>query len=70
VNAVAPGMIMTQASRDVFGEAGKDAAIQMTSLKRPQSPESPVGAVLFFASKLSDDISGQTLLVDCGATMH
>jgi NAD(P)-dependent dehydrogenase (short-subunit alcohol dehydrogenase family) len=70
VNTVAPGMIMTQASWDVFGEAGKEAVVPMTCLKRPQSPDSPVGAVLFFASALSNDITGQALLVDCGATMH
>jgi NAD(P)-dependent dehydrogenase (short-subunit alcohol dehydrogenase family) len=70
VNAVAPGMVMTQASLDVFGEAGKEAVIPATCLKRHQEPDSPVGAVLFFASDLSNDITGQTLLVDCGATMH
>ena len=70
VNAVAPGMVMTQASLDVFGEAGKQSVIPVTALKRPQSPDSPVGAVLFFASRLSEDITGQSLLVDCGATMH
>lgn len=70
VNAVAPGMVMTQASLDVFGEAGKEAVIPTTCLRHAQSPDSPVGAVLFFASSLSDDITGQTLLVDCGATMH
>ena len=70
VNAVAPGLIMTQASWDVFGEAGRNDLIPMTCLKRAQSPDSPVGAVLFFASSLSSDITGQTLLVDCGATMH
>jgi NAD(P)-dependent dehydrogenase (short-subunit alcohol dehydrogenase family) len=70
VNAVAPGMVMTEASLDVFGESGKEAVIPATCLKRHQQPDSPVGAVLFFASRMSDDISGQTLLVDCGATMH
>jgi NAD(P)-dependent dehydrogenase (short-subunit alcohol dehydrogenase family) len=70
VNAVAPGMVMTAASLDVFGEGGKEAVIPATCLKRQQEPDSPVGAVLFFASGLSDDITGQTLLVDCGATLH
>ncbi len=70
VNSVAPGMIMTQASLDIFGESGKQAVIPATCLKRQQEPDSPVGAVLFFASGLSADITGQTLLVDCGATMH
>ncbi len=70
VNAVAPGMVTTQASLDVFGEEGKQTVIPMTCLKRSQQPDSPVGAVLFFASSLSDDITGQTLLVDCGATLH
>lgn len=70
VNTVAPGLILTQASIDLADEEGRKAFVASTSLKRAQQPDSPVGAVLFFASKLADDIAGQSLIIDCGGTMH
>jgi 3-oxoacyl-[acyl-carrier protein] reductase len=40
------------------------------ALQRVQVPEDLVGAILFFASSDSDFITGQTLVVDGGATLH
>lgn len=69
VNQVAPGLIMTQASADKVTDAMAEGWKQATSLKRMQKPDSPVGAALFLSSYLADDITGQTILVDCGNTM-
>ena len=70
VNSVAPGLILTQASIDLADQAGRKGFVETTSLKRAQQPESPIGTVLFFASKLAEDISGQCIVIDCGGTMH
>ena len=70
VNTVAPGLILTQASIDLTDEAGRKGFVATTSLGRTQQPESPIGAVLFLASKLAEDISGQCIIIDCGGTMH
>jgi len=70
VNVVAPGLILTQASLDLVSEAGREAYRQGSVLKRAQQPDSPVGTVLFLASKLADDITGQVILVDGGGYFH
>jgi len=46
------------------------AAASERALKRTQTPEDLVGAIVFFASAESDFITGQTLVVDGGACMH
>lgn len=70
VNSVAPGLVLTQASLDLADETRREAVLQKQALKRLQQPDSPAGAVLFFASTMADDITGQCLLIDCGITMH
>lgn len=70
VNAVAPGLVMTEASAEMMNETAAEGFRKVLALQRLQQPESPVGTVLFLASPLSDDIAGQTINVDCGHTMH
>lgn len=70
VNVIAPGLVLTQASMDWANEAIRETNRQRSALQRDQKPESPVGAVLFFASKLADDITGQSLIIDCGISMQ
>jgi len=70
VNAVAPGLILTKASTDMFSPelAKKDTASQ--ALQKEQKPEYVVGAVLFLCSEEADYLTGQTIVVDGGTFMH
>ena len=65
VNAVAPGVTETAASRTYTGDDPERdrAAIAMGRRGRP---EEQAGAILFLLSDLSSSITGQTLLVDGG----
>ncbi len=71
VNCIAPGLTLsegvTQSEDHVAGVAANAAT---RCLKRPETPEDLVGAVLYFASADSDFVTGQTLLVDGGAVFN
>ncbi len=71
VNAIGPTFIateMTQASLD--DPERYQAIIAQLPLGRPLNPEDLVGACIFLASKASDMVTGQLLLVDAGHTIH
>ncbi len=74
VNAIAPGSIMTQATRDLFyGEDGqfRDSVQQLLAhipLGRPGSTEEIAHAALFLAAPESSYINGHVLTVDGGWT--
>lgn len=71
VNAVAPGLTMTEASLRLVGsQAAAERTAQDKCLKRLQQPEDVVGTVLFLASDDSQFITGQTIVVDGGGTLH
>jgi len=66
VNAVCPGIILTEMGRNNLGtQAEIDAWTQKTCLKRLGEPEDVVGSVAFFAGDDSAYITGQSLNV-CG----
>lgn len=65
VNAVAPGFTLTGASLGLMEDAGT-YGVDRGSIKRASKPEDITGAALFFASRDSDYITGQTLIVDGG----
>jgi NAD(P)-dependent dehydrogenase (short-subunit alcohol dehydrogenase family) len=44
--------------------------VESRSLKREETPDDLVGALLFLACHDSDFMTGQTLLVDDGPAMH
>ncbi len=69
VNAVAPGYMRHP---DFSGwDAGRDErVVGLRSLPRTQTPDDVVGSVAFLASKDSDFITGQTIVVDGGETFH
>ncbi|MBA2447599.1 MAG: SDR family oxidoreductase [Chloroflexi bacterium] len=70
VNAVAPGIIRTPLIQ-AYAEANPDrleAGIRNTPLRRLGEPDDVADVVLFFASDASRHVTGQTLVVDGGAT--
>ncbi|MBV8788742.1 MAG: SDR family oxidoreductase, partial [Mycobacterium sp.] len=65
VNAVAPGVTETAASRTYVDE-DPERDRQAIAMGRRGRPEEQSGAILFLLSELSSYITGQTLLVDGG----
>jgi NAD(P)-dependent dehydrogenase (short-subunit alcohol dehydrogenase family) len=70
VNAVAPGLVSNEATRQINIEDYIEQAANTRSLQRAMAPEDLVGTVLFLSSPESDFISGQTFVVDGGAVMN
>ncbi len=70
VNAIGPGYTATEASIGQSGSAETfKNVIAAQSLKRREEPEDIVGTAVFLASKDSDFISGQFIIVDGGSVM-
>ena len=69
VNAVAPGYVPTELTANVSQEF-KDYYLNITPLKRYGTAEEVAGAIAFFCSPDAGYITGQTLAVDGGISMH
>jgi 3-oxoacyl-[acyl-carrier protein] reductase len=69
VNAVAPGVIETEMSRNVRELAGDQIQARIL-LKRIGQPEDIANAVWFLSSKYADYITGEILHVDGGFKME
>jgi NAD(P)-dependent dehydrogenase (short-subunit alcohol dehydrogenase family) len=72
VNAIAPGLTMSEAVVDnpEWGGAAGDATVASRALKRAQVPADIVGTLLWLASDASDFVTGQTIVVDGGSVMR
>lgn len=71
INAIAPGLVMSEQVQDHAD--WKDTNVTVVSqraLKRDSVPEDMLGTVLYLASKDSDFMTGQTIVVDGGVVMH
>lgn len=68
VNAVAPGVTETAASR-TYVDDDPDRDRRAIAMGRRGRPEEQAGAILFLLSDLSSYITGQTLLVDGGLNL-
>ncbi len=68
VNAVAPGYIETEMTKDL-PQSAKEAFLTIVPLKRPGLPEDVARIVVFLASPLSDYVTGQVIHVDGGMVM-
>ena len=72
VNAVAPNVVDTEATSEVFGDKRDkivDVTLSQQAIRKPLEPSDIVGAVLFLASDLSKLTTGQTIMVDGGTVM-
>ena len=70
VNAVSPGLTMTELVKAVFKERPDVfEGVERIPLKRLAMPEDIANAVLFLASSESDYITGQVIIVDGGTTV-
>jgi NAD(P)-dependent dehydrogenase (short-subunit alcohol dehydrogenase family) len=70
VNAVAPGFTLSGENEKNMPDEGKAANVRMRMLKRAEVPEDLVGTVIFLASDDSRFITGQTIVVDGGGSVH
>jgi 3-oxoacyl-[acyl-carrier protein] reductase len=70
VNALTPGM--TQSETQVASSSGNYLATRVAgrAIERVQVPADLVGAVMFLSSPASDFMTGQTINVDGGKSMH
>jgi 3-oxoacyl-[acyl-carrier protein] reductase len=69
VNALAPGRIVTAMAKQTSAEANEEARRQ-TPLGRFGEPIDIAKAVLYLVSASGDFITGETLVIDGGRTMH
>ncbi|MBW2138513.1 MAG: SDR family oxidoreductase [Deltaproteobacteria bacterium] len=72
INAIAPGYTVTKVMEDdsIHDEAFINAVVGSRCFKRHELPEDLTGTIVFLASDDSDFITGQTIVVDRGGTMH
>jgi len=70
VNAIAPGIIETETTRQTFPEGALQAYQAQVPLRRLGQPEDLTGLVVFLASPAAAYITGQVYAVDGGYTMH
>ena len=70
VNSVAPGLFRTDMTADVFADRRWVATrARQIPLRRFGEPEDLAGLVVFLASSASDHITGQTVVIDGGASL-
>ena len=69
VNAIAPGVTMTDATRKHVPEGMMGAIKMMSALRRTLEPEDITGTAVFLASDDSDAVTGQVIPVDAGVSM-
>jgi 3-oxoacyl-[acyl-carrier protein] reductase len=67
VNAVAPGQILTDQTRDEFESGAVNSLLDMTLLKRGGTEDDVVQACLYFADPRQSYMTGQVLAVSGGA---
>ena len=69
VNAVSPGWVLTDMTRDTFSGPEAAEALAAIPLGRPGTPEEIAGPVVFLASDLASYLYGEVLSVNGGAVM-
>ena len=70
MNAVTPGNTMSETQVATSSPEYLKARTEGRAIARGQMPEDLVGAVMFLSSAASDFMTGQTVNVDGGKSMH
>ncbi len=70
VNAISPGFTLSGENEKNSSEEHKQENVRMRILKRAEVPADIVGTLIFLASDDSDFVTGQTILVDGGGSVH
>jgi p-cumic alcohol dehydrogenase len=73
VNAVAPGTVLTDATREFFGQKFEKAVERIRTdqtIQRNLMPSDLVGTIVWLLSDASAFVTGQTISVDGGTVMH
>ena len=70
VNAISPGFTLSGENEKNISEERKQENVRMRMLRRAEVPEDIVGTFVFLASDDSDFITGQTIVVDGGGSVH
>ncbi len=70
VNAIAPGMVMTEAMQATFSADDEKIIMGTQLIKKSIKPEDIAAAVLFLASDEADVITGQAIGVNGGEYLH
>jgi 3-oxoacyl-[acyl-carrier protein] reductase len=69
VNGVAPGLVTTEVTKEVMSDEYREQVAQGQCLHEPLVPSDIAQAVAYLASPAARLVTGQTLLVNGGATM-
>jgi NAD(P)-dependent dehydrogenase (short-subunit alcohol dehydrogenase family) len=71
VNAIAPGVIRTDFAKALYEDPKAEAALKrVTPLRRIGEPQEIAGAAVFLASKAGAYMTGQSIVIDGGATIY
>jgi len=68
VNAIAPGLVEHEGQN--APKALTELQLKARSIKRLETPEDLLGALIYLASPDSDFVTGQTLVIDGGSVLH
>lgn len=68
VNALLPGATFTEVERQTVTPQQKERIIGLQCIPRPETPQDLVGTVLFLSSDATGFLTGQSVVVDGGAT--
>jgi 3-oxoacyl-[acyl-carrier protein] reductase len=69
VNAIAPGVTLTEATKKIVPEEMASALVMFSALRKPLQPDDLSGTAVFLASDDSNLMTGQVLVVDGGMVM-
>lgn len=71
INAIAPGLTVTEANTDINkNQEYINQMIKSRALQRDEYPNDLTGTLIYLCSPDSDFMTGQTLVVDGGRSMH